>query len=115
MIKLIESKLFGAKLFPVDTKLMKKRYNECLTDIGIEVTNLGKFHIDGWGWSPEIAKESDPARAGRCAQKIVQSPASRAYCETSEMTLRSRCLVRTFRGAGRNPWKYIQQSLAHQQ
>ena len=44
---------------PLTVRLMRKRYNECLTDIGIEPTKLKKFHIDGWGWSPEVAKEKD--------------------------------------------------------
>ncbi len=38
---------------------MKKRYNACLVDIGITPTELDTFHIDGWGWSPEIATERD--------------------------------------------------------
>ncbi|MBI1286242.1 MAG: hypothetical protein GC178_01575 [Flavobacteriales bacterium] len=59
MIRLIESKLFGDRLFYIDSALMQKRYNRCLEDIGIEPTKLKNFHVDGWGWSPEIAKEKD--------------------------------------------------------
>lgn len=59
MIRLIESKLFGDRLVSVDSALMQKRYNRCLEDIGIEPTKLSTFHVDGWGWSPEIAKEKD--------------------------------------------------------
>ncbi|PCJ66025.1 MAG: hypothetical protein COA58_08090 [Bacteroidetes bacterium] len=38
---------------------MVKRYNTCLSDIGLKNTKLKKFHIDGWGWSPEVAEELD--------------------------------------------------------
>lgn len=57
MIKLIESELFGHNLIEVNNAAMVKRYNECLNDIGLAPTKLKKFHIDGWGWSPEIADE----------------------------------------------------------
>jgi hypothetical protein len=59
MIKLIESGLFGGRLIAVDTPEMVERYNECLTDIGLPNTKLNRFHIDGWGWSPEVADELD--------------------------------------------------------
>ncbi len=59
MIKLTESKLFGDRLYYINTPLMQKRYNRCLKDIGITPTKLKKFHVDGWGWSPEIAKEKE--------------------------------------------------------
>jgi hypothetical protein len=57
MLKLIESGLFGQGLISVNTPSMVKRYNDCLLDIGLEPTKLQSFHIDGWGWSPEIAEE----------------------------------------------------------
>lgn len=57
MIKLIESELFGHNLIEVNNAAMVKRYNECLNDIGLAPTKLKKFHVDGWGWSPEIADE----------------------------------------------------------
>lgn len=57
MIKLIESGLFGSGLIPIDSPNMVQRYNECLDDIGLRRTELPHFHIDGWGWSPEIAEE----------------------------------------------------------
>ncbi|MCF8277735.1 MAG: hypothetical protein K9J17_13460 [Flavobacteriales bacterium] len=59
MIKLSESKLFGDRLYYIDNTLMQKRYNRCLEDIGIAPTELNQFHVDGWGWSPEIAREKD--------------------------------------------------------
>lgn len=59
MIKLIETGLFGDNLVPIHSALMVKRYNACLEDIGLTPTKLKKFHIDGWGWSPEIAEEQD--------------------------------------------------------
>ncbi|MBI1306880.1 MAG: hypothetical protein GC181_09755 [Bacteroidetes bacterium] len=57
MIRLIESGLFGNRLVPVKTSLMVDRYNSALADIGLEKTQLKSFHIDGWGWSPEVAEE----------------------------------------------------------
>lgn len=57
MIKLIENGLFGNSLVAVNTPSLLKRYNDCLKDIGLAPTQLKKFHIDGWGWSPEIAEE----------------------------------------------------------
>jgi Family of unknown function (DUF6638) len=57
VIKLIESGLFGDRLVSVDTPVMVDRYKACLADIGLPTTNLTSFHIDGWGWSPEIAEE----------------------------------------------------------
>ena len=59
MKKLIEHNLFGNGLLFIQEELLIKRYNNCLKDIGIKQTNLNKFHIDKWGWSPEIAKEFD--------------------------------------------------------
>jgi hypothetical protein len=59
MIKLIESGLFGGRLIAVDTPELVRRYNACLTDIGLPNTQLSHFHIDGWGWSPEVADELD--------------------------------------------------------
>lgn len=57
MIKLIESELFGHNLVKVNTPSLVKRYNDCLSDIGLANTKLKSFHVDGWGWSPEIAQE----------------------------------------------------------
>ena len=57
MERLIRNKLFGAGLVSVDTELLAGRYNECLSDLGITPTALSSFHIDGIGWSPEIARE----------------------------------------------------------
>ncbi len=57
MIKLIEHGLFGNNLVAVNNEVMVKRYNACLQDIGLAPTALKSFHIDGWGWSPEIAEE----------------------------------------------------------
>ncbi len=57
MIKLIESGLFGEGLIEINTASMVERYNECLEDIGLIPTKLKAFHLDGWGWSPEIAEE----------------------------------------------------------
>ncbi len=57
MLNLINSGLFGGQLFHVATADMVRRYNLCLEDIGLDTTALTEFHIDGLGWSPEIAEE----------------------------------------------------------
>lgn len=57
MKKLIEHNLFGNGLLFLDSPLLIDRYNVCLKDIGIKQTKLTHFHIDKWGWSPEIAQE----------------------------------------------------------
>lgn len=57
MQKLINSGLFGEGLINIEEPQLINRYNECLKDIGIKETKLKQFHVDGWGWSPEIANE----------------------------------------------------------
>ena len=59
MIKLAESGLFGEKLISIDSPILVERYNDCLREIGLRETALTRFHVDGWGWSPEIAEEQD--------------------------------------------------------
>ena len=59
MENLIKSGLFGRGLIHIDKPALVERYNACLEDIGLEKTSLDNFHIDGWGWSPEIANEMD--------------------------------------------------------
>lgn len=49
--------LFGEGLVPVATPALVGRYNETLADLGIAPTELSEFHVDGMGWSPEIAVE----------------------------------------------------------
>jgi hypothetical protein len=41
----------------VSSPALVQRYNEALTSLGLPTTNLKRFHIDGLGWSPEIAEE----------------------------------------------------------
>lgn len=59
MNKLIASKLFGDGLVEITKPSLVERYNACLEDIGLKPTELKKFNIDGWGWSPEIANEKE--------------------------------------------------------
>lgn len=44
-------------LLPVSSQQLVERYNRTLGFIGIAPTTLSEFHIDGMGWSPEIAVE----------------------------------------------------------
>lgn len=56
MDKLKQANLYRSELIPVSGKLVE-RYNKCLVKLGFTKTKLKTFHIDGIGWSPEIAKE----------------------------------------------------------
>ncbi|MCI5050723.1 MAG: hypothetical protein MRY57_00225 [Candidatus Pacebacteria bacterium] len=54
-----ELKLINHGLIEINSSLLIKRYNDALSLIGLAPTQLKTFFIDGWGWSPEIAKEKD--------------------------------------------------------
>ncbi|AUP81461.1 DUF6638 family protein [Flavivirga eckloniae] len=58
MQKLKEANLYRSELIPVSGKLVE-RYNKCLLKLGFTETKLETFHIDGIGWSPEIAEEKN--------------------------------------------------------
>lgn len=57
MDKLIRAGLYGASLLPINSPVLLRRYNLALKALGITATELSSFHIDGLGWSPEVAKE----------------------------------------------------------
>jgi hypothetical protein len=57
MEKLHEAMLIDEGLTPINSELMVKRYNDCLTTMGFSPTGLDNFRIDALGWSPEIALE----------------------------------------------------------
>lgn len=56
MQKLKAANLYRSELIPVSGKLVE-RYNKCLKKLGFTETKLTHFHIDGIGWSPEVAEE----------------------------------------------------------
>ncbi|OEK08620.1 hypothetical protein A8C32_03995 [Flavivirga aquatica] len=58
MNKLKEANLYRSELIPVSGKLVE-RYNKCLVKLGFTETKLKAFHIDGMGWSPEVAEEKE--------------------------------------------------------
>ncbi|PKH51239.1 hypothetical protein CXF68_11350 [Tenacibaculum sp. Bg11-29] len=58
MQKLKEANLYRSELIPVSGKLVE-RYNKCLIKLGLTVTKLESFSIDGLGWSPEISEEKE--------------------------------------------------------
>lgn len=58
MNKLKQAKLYRSELIPVSGKLVE-RYNKCLVKLGFTETKLKNFHIDGIGWSPEVAEEKE--------------------------------------------------------
>jgi len=58
MQKLKEANLYNNELIAISGKLVE-RYNTCLIKLGFTPTKLTNFHIDGMGWSPEIAEEKD--------------------------------------------------------
>lgn len=57
MDKLIESGLFGDGLLLINKPYLIEKYNTALQEIGLQTTSLNSFHIDAWGWSPEISQE----------------------------------------------------------
>ena len=59
MQKLIDAGLYGHEIVTIDDPKIVGRYNRCLESCGIEPTNLNSFHIDGIGWSPEVAQEKN--------------------------------------------------------
>lgn len=59
MPELIEAGLFGRGLIRVDDPVLVERYNACLSDMGLERTELSSFQVDKMGWSPEVAAEQD--------------------------------------------------------
>lgn len=58
MNKLKQANLYRSELIPISGKLVE-RYNKCLIKLGFLETKLKTFHIDGIGWSPEVAEEKD--------------------------------------------------------
>lgn len=58
MDKLKQANLYRSELISVSGKLVE-RYNKCLVKLGFTETKLKTFHIDGIGWSPEVAEEKE--------------------------------------------------------
>ena len=58
MNKLQEAGLYMSHLIPVKGKMID-RYNQCLTLLGFDPTNLTEINIDAIGWSPEVAREKE--------------------------------------------------------
>ena len=56
MEKLRKAGLIGGALVPLTGSLVK-RYNECLSLLGVKPSKLKQFSVDGMGWSPEVAQE----------------------------------------------------------
>jgi hypothetical protein len=57
-MKLLKEKgLHGNGLIQISSALMIERYNSALVSMGFQPTNLEKFSVDMFGWSPEIATE----------------------------------------------------------
>ncbi len=50
---------YHEQLLEVSSSELVKRYNDALDTLGLQPTGLSTFHIDGRGWSPEIALEKD--------------------------------------------------------
>jgi hypothetical protein len=53
-------------------------YNQCLNAIGLESVDLEEFHVDGLGWSPEVASVYDDlgylSGGGANPHAIIVSP-----------------------------------------
>lgn len=48
---------YQQNLVEVSSPALVKRYNDALESLGLKPTKLPGFHLDGRGWSPEIAHE----------------------------------------------------------
>ncbi|MEK7639312.1 MAG: DUF6638 family protein [Patescibacteria group bacterium] len=57
MRELTRTALVGGGLILIDRPETIKRYRVCMEQLGLTPTTLDHFHIDGIGWSPEIADE----------------------------------------------------------
>jgi hypothetical protein len=57
MEDLKQMEMVGRGLILIDRAETIRRYNSGLKRLGLEPTKLTQFHIDGIGWSPEIAEE----------------------------------------------------------
>ena len=57
MKALTNAALHGGGLILIDRKESIDRYRDCMMRLGLEPTRMDSFHIDGIGWSPEIADE----------------------------------------------------------
>ena len=55
--RLLQRGLLQAGLVPLNTPQLIQRYNTALDALGIEPTHGESIHIDGIGWSPEVARE----------------------------------------------------------
>jgi hypothetical protein len=69
------------QVLEVSSSALVKRYNEALETLGLQPTGLSSFHIDGRGWSPEIALEQDNHYLSHGSENlvaIIMSPEQRS-------------------------------------
>ncbi|MFA7193347.1 MAG: DUF6638 family protein [Candidatus Paceibacterota bacterium] len=57
MEQLRKSGLFGNGLIEISSPAVISLYNKCLMEVGRQPTEREKIHIDGRGWSPELADD----------------------------------------------------------
>jgi hypothetical protein len=55
----MNTSFYQENLIEVSSPELVKRYNDALESLGLTPTQLKSFHIDGRGWSPEIAEEQN--------------------------------------------------------
>jgi hypothetical protein len=53
----MNTSFYQEKLLKLSSAELVKRYNDALESLSLKPTKLTSFHIDGRGWSPEIANE----------------------------------------------------------
>lgn len=73
--------LYQQQLLEVSSPELVKRYNEGLEALDLKPTGLSSFHIDGRGWSPEIALEQSEdylAHGTANSLAIILSPEQRS-------------------------------------
>jgi hypothetical protein len=55
----MDTPFYQQNLVEVSSPALVKRYNDALESLGLKPTKLPSFHLDGRGWSPEIAEEQN--------------------------------------------------------
>jgi hypothetical protein len=81
--------LYKHKLLEVYSPELVKRYKEAMETLALEPTGLSQFHIDGRGWSPEIALEQNPnylSHGPANLLAIILSPEQRGLPVVSPLT-----------------------------
>jgi hypothetical protein len=79
---LMNTSFYQEQLLEVSSPELVKRYNDALENFGLKPTKLTSFHLDGRGWSPEIAFEQNNeylSHGPASLLAIILSPEQRTF------------------------------------